>query len=214
MSSGGGGTDTQWGKRPRNCRNVQKVAVYDLDNTATIGAEATCPLEDRSVQPAWPHREGAQLSGTTETVKEAIRMSQEYGFHIAFATSESYDEATNERQKAFVRHIYPEANDAFFDSAMFQHAGKSIGSRTEEYPLKQAMYTRILGKGGLDVDVADWPCSIVFDDEVGNLRDAQTMGLRVVQASPVCGGQHCVKGCGIPPSSYAPGGAPTGGAAR
>ncbi len=128
-------------------------------------------------------------------------MCEEYGFHIAFATSESYEEAMNERQKAFIRHVYPKANDAFLESALFQHAGKSIGSRTEEHPQKQAMYTRILGKGGLDVDVADWACSIVFDDEVGNLRDAQALGLRVVQASPACGGRHCTIGCAIPESA-------------
>ena len=155
------------------------------------------------MQPAWPHRTGEKISGTTETIKEAVALCEHHGYKIAFATSESYDEATNDHQKDFIRHVYPSVKDDFFDSVYFQHAGKLLGSKRDEYSMKQPMYMNILGRGGMDLEENQFQCSLVFDDEVGNLRDAQRLGLRVAQASPECGGKHCTIGCGIPESALA-----------
>ena len=195
-------TESPWGKSTPLCDGVRKVCIFDLDNTLTLGAEASnCPEEDRAVQPAWPFQEGRQLSGTTGIVKEAIRTCEEKGYQIAFATSETTEEAMNDRQKSFVKSLYPKANDAFFDSVFYQTAGKLLGPTSPEFPSKEAMLMNILGINGMGLQAREFGCSIFFDDDVQNLADGKRLGLKVVQASPECGGVHCPLGCGIPRSA-------------
>ena len=177
------------------CANVRKALILDIDNTCTTGADARdCPRSDRSVQPAWP---GNFKSGSTEYVKELVSEGERKGYTIAFATSETSSEAMNSQQRKFIQHIYPKADDNFFRSSLFQTSGKILGDEAPEFSHKQPMLMNILGVHGLNLHPDEIKCSVFVDDDIQNLADAKKLGLRVVQASPECGGAHCTLGCGV-----------------
>ena len=77
-----------------------KVCIFDIDNTLTVGAKHACRLSAASAPPAWPEN-----SGTTDTVRSAVRACHEAGFKIGIASTESRPEETNAQQLAFLRSL-------------------------------------------------------------------------------------------------------------
>lgn len=183
-----------------------KMCIFDIDNTLTHGADAenpgNCPgtqfLDD--IPPDWP-KDG----GTTQTVKDAIAKCRAQGYGIAIATAETGDEAINSQQEKFLKHLDPQFDTKFVKSPNFQESCKVITSQDEKSQLwcknnefgdKTAMYLNIMNYNGIPPNA--WKESIVFDDQLSNLKVAGGLGFQICQASPQCGGTYCSKGCAIP----------------
>ena len=188
------------------CTQYPKVCIFDIDNTLTVGAKHTCRLSAASVPPAWPEN-----SGTTDSVRAAVRACHEAGFKVGIASAESRPEETNVQQLAFLRSLDPTPDqpvvftDAFFASPALQGAWTVLAAADEDKEFlpnfggnigaKQAMYLNILKH--YDVPMACYGKSAVFDDQMENLCAAHSLGLKAFQASPECGGVYCDTGCGI-----------------
>ena len=186
-----------------------RVCIFDIDNTLTHGATAKCksPIDD--VPPSWP-----ESGGTTADVKRMISQCVKKGYHIAIATSESGMEQglryENKTQHDFIRSLDPTAdnsvfNDSFFASEAFQGSCSVVKAidrtgvpwcRDNEYHRKETMIQNILNFYHVTPDCARY--SYFFDDSVTHVATASSMGLKVVQSSPECGGVYCSEGCGIP----------------
>ena len=190
------------------CKESNKVCIFDIDNTLTHAEHAKCYNRDDSVRPSWPPN-----SGTNTDVKEMIKQCHEHNYHIAIASAESGEEQglmfSNPKQRAFIRSLDPTYdntifNDEFFQSPAFQGSCSVVKTvdrngdpwcRTNEHPRKEAMIQNILNYFNISPDVTG--CSILFDDDISNLATATAMGLRAVQSSLECGGKYCDRGCGI-----------------
>merc|ERR1712039_1021619 len=113
-----------------------------------------------------------------------------------------FTEQRNDAQFKFVTALEPEAgmfNKSFFDSPAFQ-CSWNILAHTEsnkkiEFGHKEAMLLQIMQYFG--VIPSCFAESIMFDDQTENLDAAHNLGMRIVQASPECGGVYCDQGCGI-----------------
>jgi hypothetical protein len=182
------------------------MCIFDIDNTFTHGAKAevagNCPGTKflDAVPPDWPPG-----GGTTQTVKDAIARCRAKGYGIAIATAETGNEAINAKQEAFLKHLDPQFDAAFVKSPNFQESCKVITSKDEKSQLwcannefgdKTAMYLNIMNYNNISPD--EWKNSIVFDDQLSNLKVAGGLGFKICQASPQCGGVYCPSGCAIP----------------
>jgi hypothetical protein len=62
----------------------QKICIFDVDNTVTVGKSHTCQILPSHPSPAWPEN-----SGTTQAVVDTIDACLKKGYKIAFATAEA-----------------------------------------------------------------------------------------------------------------------------
>lgn len=192
MSGPGGGS--------QKLQMCPRVCIFDIDNTVTVGSShdpAVCRVLP-GPPPAWP----TSNSGTTQTVKDAIKACHDKGYKIAFTSAESRSEGNNATQMAFIRSLDPTGNlfdKSFFDSPAYQNSwnilAHTASDKTLEYGHKETMFMNVLQHYGVPPEC--FQSSIVFDDQTENLCTARTLGLRSVQASPECGGFYCTSGCGI-----------------
>jgi len=192
------------------CTKSPKVCIFDIDNTLTVGAQHKCSLIANGRQPAWPDN-----SGSTDSIRSAVRACHESGFKIGVASAETKAEETNEKQISFLRSLDPTPSnpsvfdDSFFAGAAFQGAWTvlaDVDQNKEFLPNfgggiggKQAMFLNILKH--YDVPMACYGKSVVFDDQTENLCAAHSLGIKSIQSSPECGGMYCDYGCGITAAS-------------
>lgn len=181
-----------------------KVCIFDIDNTVTVGPDhddKVCPVVTPGPKPAWPD----SGSGTTRIVKDAIAKCLASGYKVAFASAESRSEEDNVKQRAFIASLAPneEFDEHFLNSDAMQSSWKVLKHSTAdakvEFPHKQSMILNIMRHYG--VEPSCFGESILFDDELKNLCDVQSLGLKGVQASLDCGGTYCKTGCGLPASA-------------
>lgn len=179
-----------------------RVCIFDIDNTVTVGQQhANCSVLP-GPKPAWP-----QNSGTTQSIKDALRACYDHGYQIAFTSAESLSEGDNIKQKDFIRALDPTGGslftDSFFDSPAYQNAWNIVAHTKEdknlEFGHKEGMFLNVMQY--YQVEPSCFQSSIVFDDQAENLSTAHTLGMRIVQASPECGGFYCSAGCGLPQSA-------------
>jgi len=189
------------GRAPSPLRLCPRVCIFDIDNTITVGADhdpATCQVLP-GPKPAWP----GHGTGTTQTVKDAIKNCHDKGYKIAFTSAESRSEGDNFKQMAFIRSLDPTGGSlftpAFFKSPAYQNAWNLVAHTPADAALefghKESMFLGVLQHYG--IDPACFKSSIVFDDQTENLCTAHNLGLRTFQASLECGGFYCTAGCGL-----------------
>lgn len=175
-----------------------RLCIFDIDHTLTTGAEAKCPGSYGLGTPSWPY------TAVAPHAKDAIRTCLDHGYGIAFATSESYLEQYNERQRTFISSLDPTPDGSLFtkeflDGPLFQGTWSVVARRPDtadiELPHKEAMILNIMREQGIPPSC--FSHSLFFDDSVAHLESARNLGLRVVQASPECGGRSCPMACGI-----------------
>lgn len=210
-------------------RNNNKVCIFDIDNTLTIyehldsnkNVSRICAKHITSVKPAWPKQ-----SGTTQYIIDTLRACDSKGFHIAIATAEAGKNAWSREQEQFLTFLGDKAglrssiipeNTIFgtfewMDTPLYQNSCTALGYNRSNYcesvycrdepcefsVTKIPSYMNILNY--LKIDPNRYNQSIMFDDSLQNLTDANTLGLQTCQASPICGGVECRGGCGVPKS--------------